>query len=63
MALTEAQLKAQRKYRETHVEETKALNRKHQKTWYENHKELHREKMREYQRKRRALKNVDCCPK
>jgi len=55
MALSEAQIKAHKKYRETHIEETKALNRKHQKTWYENHKELHREKMREYQRRRRAM--------
>ncbi len=59
MALSEAQIKAHKKYRETHVEETKALNRKHQKTWYENHKDLHREKMREYQRRRRAMLKND----
>ena len=59
MALSEAQIKAHKKYRETHVEETKALNRKHQKTWYENHKDLHREKMREYQRRRRAMSKND----
>ncbi len=54
MALTDAQKRAKKKYRETHVEKTRDLNRKHQKTWYDNHKEEHRNKMKEYMRKKRS---------
>ena len=57
MALTDAQKRAKKKYRETHLEQTRALNRKHQKTWYESHKDEHNIKMKEYMREKRSQKS------